>query len=81
MNFDKVFVYIGEVGWYQVGLFVLLGLPNFYFGYMVMCMTFLAYTPPHVCSVDRLKDFSMDIQRAIGVFACLFSVNFRPMLF
>ena len=66
MNFEDVFQYIGEIGLYQVLLYVLLGLPSYYSGYMSISMAFLGYTPEHWCYVERLEDFPYETQKEVG---------------
>ena len=65
--FDKVFTYIGDFGWYQLYIFLLLGLPGYFLGYNVFAMTFLGFVPEHSCKVDRLKEFPTEIQQKIGM--------------
>ena len=67
MKFDEVFVYIGEIGLYQLLLYVLLGLPSYFSGYMSISMSFLGYTPEHWCSVEELQSYPHDQQKEVGM--------------
>ena len=66
MHFDEIFLYIGEIGLYQALLYVLLGMPSYFSGYMDMSMSILGYTPEHWCRVEELREFPYDQQRYIG---------------
>ena len=70
MNFEEIFQYIGEIGLYQVILYVLLGLPSYFSGYMSISMSFLGYTPEHWCYIPRLEDFPYEIQKNVGMYVC-----------
>ena len=68
MHFDEVFQYIGEVGLYQALLYVLLGMPSYFSGYMSISMSFLGFTPEHWCQVDGLQQYPYDQQQYVGEF-------------
>ena len=66
MHFDEIFLYIGEIGVYQALLYVLLGMPSYFSGYMSISMSFLGYTPEHWCYVEELQEFPYDQQKYVG---------------
>ena len=63
--YDKLFVFVGDFGLYQLYIFLLLSLPGFFLGYLVFAMTFLGFTPKHFCRIERLKDFPLEAQQRI----------------
>ena len=66
MHFDEIFLYIGEIGLYQALLYVLLGMPSYFSGYMDMSMSILGYTSKHWCRVEELQEFPYDQQKYVG---------------
>ena len=67
MAFDDVFEHIGGIGLYQIGLYLLLGLPPFYGGYQSMAMVFLGPNQDHWCKVDRLQNMTIAQQKYIAL--------------
>ena len=67
MAFDDVFDHLNGLGWYQVSLYLLLGLPSFYGGVQSILMTFLGPDQDHWCYVERLEGFCYEIQKEVAI--------------
>lgn len=67
MDFEQAFEYIGEIGPYQVMIFVLLGMVHLFNGLQNMAMNFIRGHQDHWCKVPRLEDFPHEVQKYIAI--------------
>ena len=67
MAFDDIFEVMSGAGWYQVTIYMLLGLPSFYGGVQSIIMSFLGPDQEHWCYVPRLQEYCHDVQRHVAI--------------
>ena len=67
MAFDDIFDFMSGAGWYQVSVYMLLGLPSFWGGVQSILMTFLGPDQDHWCYVESLQGYCNDWQRHVAI--------------
>lgn len=66
MEFDDVFSYIGQIGFYQIIAFLTLGGGEF-FGVEALVMNFIGGKQEHWCKIPELSGLSFDRQKLIAI--------------
>ncbi len=67
MEYDNIFQHIGESGFYQVGILLLLGLLSLFAGINSITSNFYAYPQQHWCHVRRLENYPHDWQKYVAI--------------
>lgn len=66
MEFDDIFGYIGQIGYYQIIAFLTLGAGEF-FGVEALVMNFVGGKQEHWCKIPELSGLSYDRQKLIAI--------------
>ncbi|CAK1546443.1 unnamed protein product [Leptosia nina] len=67
-DLDDLFPYIGDFGWYQRMLFILMIPYSFFFAFVYFSQIFMTVVPAeHWCYVPELANFSVEMRRHIAI--------------
>ena len=67
MEYNKVFEYIGQSGFYQIGIILLLGVSWLLSGFYNIASNFYAFPQEHWCHVARLESYPHDWQKYVAI--------------